>query len=243
MAMVETIANFTQIKMEKFAGHSTVRSQPVFRIGPEAFDAINMVTSLGTTLLLTDDHMAANQAQGGVGLPLVRVVERTRECMLLDLPHDLCTTMCSNGGRLHRTVALNETEDQHFAGGSPPAFPLAMPAKGGFVAFDGSGKGFTQLLFVSAAGADQTIKSFFGRAADIVTKPLATNRDAKSKTFNKATFGRVRKTTGIPDAGPTVTVTTGPAFEPTVREFVSLLSLTSSTLFHGQTSLTLVRFG
>jgi len=60
MTVVETIANFTQVKMEKFTGHSTVGSQPIFRIGPEPFDAVDMVASLGATFLLSDDHMAAS---------------------------------------------------------------------------------------------------------------------------------------------------------------------------------------
>jgi hypothetical protein len=62
MSMVETVANFTQVKMKKFAGDSTVGSQPVFRIGPEPFDAIDMVASFGATFLFSDDDMASSQA-------------------------------------------------------------------------------------------------------------------------------------------------------------------------------------
>lgn len=114
--------------------------------------------------------------------------------MLLDLPHHLGTTVCGNGSRLDRSVALNEAEDDHFTGCAPTAFALAMPAKGGFVAFDVPGKRFTKLLFVGAAGTDQSIESFLGRTAGIVTETLPVNGHAKGKKFNEATFGRFRKT-------------------------------------------------
>lgn len=61
MTMVETIANFTQVKMEKFAGHSSVGSQSIFRIGPEPFNPVDMVASFGSTLLFSDDHMGPSQ--------------------------------------------------------------------------------------------------------------------------------------------------------------------------------------
>ena len=115
--------------------------------------------------------------------------------MLLDLSHHLGTTVCGNGFRLHCPVALDEAEDNHFASSAPAALALAMPTECGLVAFDGSDKGFTQLLFVSAAGADLTIKSFLGRATGIVTKSLSINRNAKGKKFNEAALGRFRKTT------------------------------------------------
>jgi len=114
--------------------------------------------------------------------------------MLLDLPHHLGTTVCGNGGRLDRSVALDEAEDDHFTGCAPTAFALAMPTEGGFVAFDGPGKRFTKLLFVCAASPNQSIESFLGGTAGIVTETLPVNGYAKGKKFNQATFGRFRKT-------------------------------------------------
>ena len=114
--------------------------------------------------------------------------------MLLDLPHHLGTAMCSNGCGLDCPIALDEAKDDDFAGCAPTTFALSMPAKGGFVAFNGTSKGFTELLFVSTTGTDQAVKSLLGRTAGIVTKALTIDRNAKGKKLNEATLGRFRKT-------------------------------------------------
>lgn len=115
--------------------------------------------------------------------------------MILDLPHHFGTTMCCNGRGLNGPVALDEAKDNHFTGCTPASFALSMPTERGFVAFDGTGKRFTELFFVSAASTDETVKSFLGRAARIITKSLTIDRNTKGKKFNKATLGRFRKTT------------------------------------------------
>ena len=174
------IANLTQVKMEKFAGHSIGVSQPFIRIGPEPFDPVNMVASLGSAFLFSDDHMAATQPQCRIGLPLIRVVQRTS---------NVCSWICLiTSARLSAAMGAALTvplpwiaKHNHFAGRAPAAFAPPMPTECGFVAFDGTGKHFTRLLFVSAAGTDETEKSFLGRTTNIVTKSLTINRNVKSK--------------------------------------------------------------
>jgi hypothetical protein len=92
--------------------------------------------------------------------------------------------MCCNGRGLDYPIALDEAKDDNFTGGTPASFALPMPTECGFVAFDGTGKGFTELFFVSAASTDETVKSFLGRAARIVTKSLTIDRNTKGKKFN-----------------------------------------------------------
>jgi hypothetical protein len=70
--------------------------------------------------------------------------------MILDLPHHFGTTMCGNGRGLNGPVALDEAKDNHFTGCTPASFALAMPTERGFIAFNGTGKRFAKLFFVSA---------------------------------------------------------------------------------------------
>jgi hypothetical protein len=69
-----------------------------------------------------------------------------------------------------------------------------MPTECGFIAFYGSGKDLAELLFVSTAGSDQTVKSLLGRTAGIVTKALPEDRNAKGKEVNESTLGRLGQT-------------------------------------------------
>jgi hypothetical protein len=114
--------------------------------------------------------------------------------VFLDLLHDLGSTVCGDGCSFHRPVALDKAKDDDLAGGAPAALALAVSAECGFIAFDGSGKHLAELLFVSAAGPDQTVKSLFGRAAGIVAKALSKDRHTKGKQFDKATLGCLGQT-------------------------------------------------
>jgi hypothetical protein len=53
--MVETEANFPQVKMEVFLGYTTVGIKPVFGIAPEALDAVDVVPAFWFTPLFSDD--------------------------------------------------------------------------------------------------------------------------------------------------------------------------------------------
>jgi len=56
--MVESIANPLHGRMEIFSGHSAERRKPVCGIDPNPFSPIYEGTSLRSTLLVLDDHMA-----------------------------------------------------------------------------------------------------------------------------------------------------------------------------------------
>ncbi|MFV8488910.1 hypothetical protein, partial [Ralstonia pseudosolanacearum] len=43
IAMVKSVAGFSQVKMEEFTGHATVRIEPVFSVAPEALDTVDVV--------------------------------------------------------------------------------------------------------------------------------------------------------------------------------------------------------
>ena len=80
--MVETKRKFTQINMEKLLGHSTVVIEPMFRITPEPFYAVDMVPSLRFPFLFAHHHMVTTKAKRGIRVPVISVVEASWFCML-----------------------------------------------------------------------------------------------------------------------------------------------------------------
>ena len=63
MPMVEAVRNFTQIKMEQFAGYSAIGIEPMFGITPEAFYAVYVVFTFRFALYFLDHYMVATDCQ------------------------------------------------------------------------------------------------------------------------------------------------------------------------------------
>lgn len=133
--VIEPVAGFTQIEMEEIFRHAAIRIEPVLRIGSEPLDPVDVVASDRPSLLLADHHMVAPQTQRGIGLPLVRLVERTLAASRLDHLHDGGAVMGLDRLCLHQAVALDDPEYDHLGGRAPAPLALAGAAERGFIAF------------------------------------------------------------------------------------------------------------
>ena len=61
--------------MEVFARDSTVMGEPVFRIGPEAHNTIEMISAFRFPLFLSDHHMVTADIEKGVCVPIISIAQ------------------------------------------------------------------------------------------------------------------------------------------------------------------------
>src|SRR5919204_4155401 len=108
--MIKAERDFTQVKVEKLLRHSTIHIEPMFSVTPKAFDAIQVVTPLRTASLFPDDDMLAAHTQRGISLPVIRVVETSRQSMCDDQPLKLSTSATFDGEDPDHTVALKDAK-------------------------------------------------------------------------------------------------------------------------------------
>ncbi len=230
--MVKTIANLTQKKMEVFLRYSTVRIKPMFRITPEPFDPVNMVSSFWTSSVFSNDDVVAPDGQGRIGLPVVRVVQTAGAGVLLNQPDQLSLASPLDRKRPDDSVALEQAENDHFAGSAPAPFPLAMPAKHGLVAFDRPLKRIPEILFKGTASTDQTVKTLNSRSRRQAPKAHPVDRNAKGEQFHQSGFRSVRETTAFPDRLDSKPGRAATTFQTTVGQFPSASKLTFWTAYH-----------
>ena len=76
--MIESPLSFFQIEMEVFFRNTAIMIEPMFGIGPEALDAVDVISSLGSAFVFADDHMIPSDIQEGIGMPIICVIETAR---------------------------------------------------------------------------------------------------------------------------------------------------------------------
>src|SRR4030065_2232983 len=92
VAMIEPITNLPQEKVKMLSGHSTERIEPILRIAPEAFDPVDVVSSLRSSSFLSDHHMISLDTQRTIRMPVVRVVQAARLGVGTNQSDDFITT-------------------------------------------------------------------------------------------------------------------------------------------------------
>lgn len=55
-------------------GYSTIVIKPVFRIAPEAFNAVDVIPAFGFAFVFAYNDMVAAYRQGSVGLPVISII-------------------------------------------------------------------------------------------------------------------------------------------------------------------------
>lgn len=230
--MVKTIANLTQKKMEVFLRYSTVRIKPMFRITPEPFDPVNMVSTFRSSPVFTNDDVVTPNGQGRISLPVVRVVQTARTGVLLNQPDQFSLTSSLDRKCPDQSVALKQAENDHLAGRAPASFALAMPAKHGLVAFDRPLKRIPAILLKGTAGTNQTVKTLNGRSRCQTPEAHPVDRNTKGEQFHQSGFGSVGKTTAFPDRFDSKPGRTATTFQTTVGQFPSTSKLTFWTAYH-----------
>lgn len=73
--------------------------------------------------------MLTPQLQGGIGLPLVHVVERALADMSLDLARERCPVVHRGSHGLDPAIALDQAEHDHLAGRAETALAFACAAE------------------------------------------------------------------------------------------------------------------
>jgi len=129
--------------------------------------------------------MITPQAERGIRLPLVSVVQRTLTGMGLDMFHDGLPAVRPNWQRLDLTVTLDDAKDDNLARRTPTAFAFSNATKGGFVAFQLPFKGFTQFLRMSTAGAQKTVEAFRCRTRCHTSKSLTVDWNTQGKPLQQ----------------------------------------------------------
>jgi len=178
--------------MKVFARHASIWIQPVLGVAPEALNAVDVIAPLRTALLLAHDDVIALDAQAGIGLPVVRVVETAWRGVGADQRDDLIGAACRYRESTHLAVTLDNAHHQHLAGRTPAALALAVAAEDGLIAFDRPVEGLAQILGVSAAGPQLTVEAFPRRRTGVRAKALAIHRHAQGEHLNEPVLDRRR---------------------------------------------------
>ena len=108
----------------------------MFSITPEAFNAVDMVTPFRSSLLFPDDDMRASHREASLSLPVIRIVEASRQGMLNDQLLDSRPPAPLNREDSDHPVTMKDTEHDHFPGSTPAALSFAMAAKHRLIALD-----------------------------------------------------------------------------------------------------------
>ena len=78
VAIVETPLDFLEVQVKGPLGDDAVMEEPVFRKGPEAFDAVYMVPAERFTPVFRDDDMIAPDIQEYIGMTVVGEMQASR---------------------------------------------------------------------------------------------------------------------------------------------------------------------
>lgn len=242
--MIESERNFAKKEVKSFSGYTAVRVKPMFRITPEAFDAVNVGSALGSSGLFSDHDMVASDCKGAIGVPVVSVVEAPGLRVRADKPDNLASASPLDREDPDHAVSLEDAEDDYFTCGSPPAFALSMPAKRGLVAFHGPLKRLPAFFLKGKHRPYQTKEPLHGGLGNLNPKTHPVDRNSKHKKLKKSSLGCVRESTGIPDGSPAVSSATTAAFKSSVGKMPCTGIRALRTASHDQNILhILVRFG
>lgn len=188
----------------------------MFRITPEAFDAVYVGSALGSPGLFSDHDMVASDGERAIGVPVVSVVQAAGLRVRADEPYDLGPASPLDREDPDRAISLEDAQDYDLACGSPTAFALPMPAKRGLIAFHGAMEGLPAFFLKGEHGTNQTEEPLHRRLGDPDPKPHPVDRNPKHEKLKKTSLGCVRESTGIPNGSPAVSSAATAAFESPV---------------------------
>jgi len=244
VSMVKTKRNFAKKKVKSFPRHTAVWVKPMFRITPEAFNAVYVGPALGSASLLSDHDMVASYGKGTIGVPVIGVVKATGLRVRAHKTDNLGSAPPLDREDPDHAVSLEDAENYDLACGSPTAFALSMSAKRGLVAFHGSVKRLPAFFLQGKNSPYQTEEPLHGwlGSSDPETHPV--DRDSEHKKFKKSSLGCLREPTGIPNGSPAVSPAATAAFKSPIGKLPCTGIRALRTTLHDQNILhILVRFG
>jgi hypothetical protein len=134
--MIKAELDLLEIEVEVLHRHTTIGIQPMFGIGPEALDAVDMIASPGHALDLADDHVLAPHRQRGVGMPVIGIIETARVGMSCQQRQQLLLAAGGDWEDQDPPIALVQPKNQHFTCGTPAPLARPMAPKQCLVRFD-----------------------------------------------------------------------------------------------------------
>ena len=241
--MIEPERNFTQVEVEKFAGYTTVRIEPMFRITPEALNPVDVRPPLGASAFLAHHDVITTDGQRRISMPVVRIIQATRPRVRPDQADDLGSTAALDREDSDLAIALEHAQDDDLAGGTPAPLPRPLSAKRRLIAFHGSMKRLPALLLVGEHRADEPEKALDGRRRRQAPKANPIAGHAEDEILDQLALRGSRQAAGFPDRRPSIVPATAATLETPVLEFPGSSILASPTPSHTQTRLqNLVRF-
>lgn len=187
--MIKAEGDFAQVEMEKLLRHSAIHVKPMFGIAPEAFDAVDVVSTARSPLLFADDEMLAAHGQRSVSLPLVRLVEAARQGVPDDQAFKFLSPSSGDGKDTHHAMALEDAEDDDFACCSPATLPLARAAKHRLIALNRAVERLRAFFSQTEYLTQQAIESFYGRRACQRMETQTISWHTQDKVINEVSLG------------------------------------------------------
>ena len=202
--------------MEDFLVYAAVVIEPMFGVAPEALNAVDMVPAEGSPFLFAYHHVRAAHRQGGVSVPIVGEVQTSRLGMGENAGQDRLPLAGIQGEKAHPAISLENAKDNDLAPRSPASLPGSAASKHGFIAFDGTPKGFPALLVQSQRGTDEVQETFDTLAIrqPLPTQPVAGH--AQDEVIQKRTLGSRREPRCIPNAPGDTPAATAAALAPPI---------------------------
>ena len=204
--------------MEKLFGDSAVMIEPMFRVTPEAFDAIDMVSPSGPALVLSHDDMASSKPQGGVGVPVVGIVKTARFRMSADQLFD--DPVLSPGDREcpNDPVPLQDAQNDELSRSSPSPFSGPFAPKRRLIALYLAPERLRALLLYTQYLAYYPEKLLRRRTRRGASKSQPVCRHSPHETLKKFFLRLIRYAKRIPDTSIGVSRTALATLESTVSQ-------------------------
>jgi hypothetical protein len=243
--MIESQRDFTQVKVEELLRRAAVHVEPMLGVAPEAFDPVDVVAPSRPAALLPDDDVRAADAQAGVSLPVVRVVEAARQSVRDDQAFEFGAPATLYGEDSDDAVALKYAEYDDLARSAPSALARAVAAEHRLIAFDRAFERGGALFGNRDDLAHHAVEPLDGRRARQAVEAQPVSRHAQDEVINQPPLERVAQACRRPRRAHAVARLTAAALEAPVGQLPSpVMSARWTRTAHGLTILliSLVQF-
>lgn len=218
LSFVESVRNFTQVKMEESFMHSPVVVEPVFGVAPESFNAVDVVAADWPALLFPHHDMIAANRKRGIRAPVVGEVERPRFRVFPNEREYHAFATLGYRKDLDPAVAFEDAEDDDLAGGAPTALAPSAPAKRALVEFNRSAERLLTTLVDGEDGANNLKESLNGFPVAEMFPSQSVDRYAEDEVVEEPPFDTIRQTAYLPDAARLPACAAPATFAPFVRK-------------------------
>ena len=134
--MVEPPLDFFEIEMKVFLRDTTVMIKPVFSIGPEAFNTVDVCSTLGFSFVFLYHHMISSDIKECVGMPVIGIVKAAGLCVINHQRDKITVASAVDGKGPYIAVALVDPKDYALSSCSPASLSGDSSTEHGFIHLD-----------------------------------------------------------------------------------------------------------